>query len=804
MALQLPSIGTQEIAKAASGDLFQRIVMRLPKTIGLKIKFTQALILAVCVAALVATYLGVSKARQSIRHMMEVHDPLNTALSEMQLNILERSSDVLRYLATGNPQLRDEMRARSENFGRLKAQYDQLVPVEEVAKQLKTLGNRLAVMHAEYKETGDRVMDAQDAGRLILAQVRMHVSTTEALVDQWTEAEGNPASARAHVLRDLKRECATTLALVSIYKHDHAGEFARALSSVVQELRDSYRRLQELAQTPADRRRLQEISDPLVNGAAAVARLGALCAGMRADTNRLFDLRVELDHLLHGEIQGIIEQDMDEDNVATSQATGRVLWLLALLIPALLVSSGMLGRKLLRGITDPLKVLAEGTAAIGRGDTSRRIILEEPEEFANVARQFNKMAADLQSTMVSKAALEVKEETLLNTYRALQREMDQRNSLATALQESREKIRKAAEEWQQMFDCIESPFLVLNANGHCHRANRAALKLCGGEFTPGGPKCEPTKLCPLADSFGSIISLLRRGNNPAAIQKKDEAGRNWQLDGVRIWDSEGEERFIILVRDLTPLVVMQESLNRSERMSAMGALVSAVAHEVRNPLFILTATLEVLDATHVVGPEAKEYFETVRQQVGRLDALMRDLLEYGKPSPMKLWPGNIGSVIDQAITECRPLADQLRVRIDNGVDYQLPSIPMDASRLAQVFRNIIENAVQHSPEQGTVRIHGRPFQREGEWVECCITDQGRGFRTEDFDKLFQPFFTRRAGGTGLGLAISQRIVEAHAGLLSVSNALEGGAVVRICFPLAGPKTQQEEEDSNVKTENLAG
>jgi signal transduction histidine kinase/PAS domain-containing protein len=773
--------------------------MRFPKTIEMKLKLTHAVILAAGVVVLVTAYAGMSRSRAGLQHLMEVHDPLNRAISEMEVNIIKTGADVLKYLARADPQLRAEVQKETGNFARLKTQYDQLVSSEDLAAQLKESGNGAAALYGEYKGAGDRLMDAQDAGRSILQRVRTHVSKTQVLVDRWTEAESSPASERAGVLRDLERECATALALVSIYKHDHAGEFARALSRVGQQLYDSHLRLKRLAQTPADRRRLGEISDPLGNGISAITELAALCEGMRSDTTRLFELRTELDKVLHGKIQRIVEQDLSKDNAAAKRIMGRTLLMLGLLIPALLVASWVLGRKLLRSITEPLKVLATGATAIGKGDTSRRIVLEDPEEFANLARQFNSMAADLESTMVSKAELEVKEETLLHTYKALQEEVDERTRTAAALRESQEKIQRAASEWQQMFDCIQSPFLVLDANGRCHRANRAALQLCGGEFTPSGPQCGQNGFCPLADSFDSIIGQLRQGMTPVSIQKKDDVGRSWQLDGVQIRDTEAGERFIILVRDLTPLVTMQETLNRTERMSAMGALVSAVAHEVRNPLFILTATLEVLDAVHVVGPEAQEYFETVRQQVGRLDALMRDLLEYGKPSPLELSPGSLGPVIDRAAAECAPLSERLQVHIHNRVDHQLPTIPMDPTRLVQVFRNIIENAMQHSPKQSTVDIGARLLAVNGcDWIECSVQDQGRGFRPEDLDKVFQPFFTRREGGTGLGLAISQRIVEAHAGRLTASNASQGGAVVRVCFQVAGSETKREVEDNCVK------
>lgn len=776
--------------------------IRLPNTIEFKLKLTQAVILAVSVAALVAAYVGMSNSRSVLKQVTDVQIPLNQAAAEMEMNIVQMGALYQRYLSRPDSRLREEVRNHNDNFARLKAQYDQLV----YSEHLHESGDSVEELYTNFRHEGDELMDAQDTGRIVLERVRTHISTTQTLVDRWTESEGNPTSERASVLRDLQRGSATTLALASIYKHDHAGEFARALSQVGVQMTQSLAHLKVLAQTSEDRKRLGEITIPLENGISAITEMAALCDGMRTNASRMYVLRNDLDSVLHGKIQKIVEQDLQDANAAAKRSTGRTLLLLTLLIPALLVASGALGRRLMRSITGPLKMLAKGTSEIGQGGTARCISLEGPQEFKALAEQFNQMAERLDATMVSKAELEVRDAKLRLTYRELQQEMDERNRTEAALRESQQKIQRAAMEWQQMFDCIESPFLVLDANGRCHRANRAALKLCGGEFTRSGPKCGEVGPCPLAESFDSIIGRLRQGISPVSFQKRDEAGRSWQLDGVQIRDSEAGERFIILVRDLTPLVTMQEALNRTERMSAMGALVSAVAHEVRNPLFILTATLEVLDAVHVVSPEAREYFETVRQQVSRLDILMRDLLEYGKPTPVALSQGNLAPVVAQAVRDCQPLAERLSVEVDNGVDSQLPDIPMDPNRLVQVFRNLIENAVQHSPKQSTVRIQGRRFREDNcEWLECSFQDQGRGFRKEDLNRVFEPFFTRREGGTGLGLAISQRIVEAHAGKLSVSNAPNGGAVVRVLFQVAGSCNDWDAEVkyNNVETYHLA-
>ncbi len=105
---------------------------------------------------------------------------------------------------------------------------------------------------------------------------------------------------------------------------------------------------------------------------------------------------------------------------------------------------------------------------------------------------------------------------------------------------------------------------------------------------------------------------------------------------------------------------------------------------------------------------------------------------------------------------------------------------MDPSRLAQVFQNLIENAIQHSAPGATVIIQSPRTPAE---ATVTVLDSGPGIRHEDLVRIFEPFFSRRRGGTGLGLSIVQRIVEQHNGRIAVTNRGEGGASVAVTLPL---------------------
>src|SRR6185436_16144788 len=129
-------------------------------------------------------------------------------------------------------------------------------------------------------------------------------------------------------------------------------------------------------------------------------------------------------------------------------------------------------------------------------------------------------------------------------------------------------------------------------------------------------------------------------------------------------------------------------------------------------------------------------------------------------------------------------ATAAEVSLVDDLPPDLPDLVRDPGRLTQVFQNVIDNAVHHTPAGGRVTVGGGVLRAEGRrWVETVVRDTGAGFRDEDLPHVFQPLFTRRPGGTGLGLAIAHRIVEMHGGTMTASNSTEGGAVVAIRLPL---------------------
>jgi PAS domain S-box-containing protein len=360
------------------------------------------------------------------------------------------------------------------------------------------------------------------------------------------------------------------------------------------------------------------------------------------------------------------------------------------------------------------------------------------------------------------------------------------------LRESESALRLAAAEWERTFEAIDSPLLIVDGNERVLRLNRAACE-------QAGRREEELRGAPLAalgpgepwHSAAEVALGVRGQDSPARVAARDaRTGQVWEVAGYRVEspDGHGRERYILVASDVTRLVDLQESVRREERMAAMGELVAGVAHEVRNPLFGISSTLDAFEARHGSAEPFGRYLSVLRSESERLGTLMRDLLEYGRPPGLELSAADFERAVDDAARLCAALAERARVRVEKAAAIDAGSARMDRGRVLQALQNVIQNAIQHSPADAAVRLtFGREARDGRAFVWCSIHDQGSGFREADLPHLFEPFFTRRRGGTGLGLSIAQRIVLQHGGAIEAANHAQGGARITIRLPADGPE-----------------
>jgi signal transduction histidine kinase/DNA-binding response OmpR family regulator len=231
---------------------------------------------------------------------------------------------------------------------------------------------------------------------------------------------------------------------------------------------------------------------------------------------------------------------------------------------------------------------------------------------------------------------------------------------------------------------------------------------------------------------------------------------------------------------------MQEQLRASHEMNLLGRLASGVAHEVRNPLNGILAISEALFKDLGDNVEYLPYLEHIRSQVNRLSALMKDLLDLGKPlSPEEFYAQPIEGIIRSVMDSFKHSSRHKNREIEVDVQRSVPSQPVkvDSVKIQQVFFNLLENACDHSPDTSkiTVEITGP----EDGYCVVRVIDRGVGVPPELLSRICEPFFTTRKGGTGLGLSIVKHIVEMHGGAIAMSNNFPlPGLTVEVRLPVA--------------------
>lgn len=247
--------------------------------------------------------------------------------------------------------------------------------------------------------------------------------------------------------------------------------------------------------------------------------------------------------------------------------------------------------------------------------------------------------------------------------------------------------------------------------------------------------------------------------------------------------AEDAAEFLVVARDITELTELRRTATEGYSFSVMGALMAGVAHEVRNPLFAISATLDAFDLQHAADPGVADLASVLRREVDRLSRLMGDLLDYGRPTSMDATDVDLPEVIRAAAEECSVAARAGGVDVRTEFAGTLRPVHGDRKRLTQAFVNLIRNAIQHTRGGGGVEVSAfEVFERDTMWIDCVVADRGPGFAEGVLEHVFQPFFSRRRGGVGLGLALAQRIVTEHAGSVIAANRAGGGAIMIVRLP----------------------
>lgn len=337
---------------------------------------------------------------------------------------------------------------------------------------------------------------------------------------------------------------------------------------------------------------------------------------------------------------------------------------------------------------------------------------------------------------------------------------------------------------QSILRSITSGVLTVGPDGSITTANPAAERLLGMSEYEMVPK--------------SIGALFRDDGGLGEDVRKVLSGRiPLTLREVRMITESGHEIHVqastsrmravggrilgavVTIEDVSEVRALTEQLIRADRLAAMGELTAGVAHEVRNPLGVIRASVQLLEDAECDAARVREAGEVMKQEIDRLDKVIKALLDFGRPSKPTMMPTDPVEVLSDVVLFTSRFAGQSDVAIAEDYAPDLPRVMADPDQLKQVFLNLVTNAVQAMEEQGG---HiDLSVTEQGDFVVVSVRDTGPGIPGDEIGKVFDPFYSTRDAGTGLGLTIVHRIIDEHDGHIEVESSPEG-TTFRVSLP----------------------
>ena len=261
------------------------------------------------------------------------------------------------------------------------------------------------------------------------------------------------------------------------------------------------------------------------------------------------------------------------------------------------------------------------------------------------------------------------------------------------------------------------------------------------------------------------------------------------VSGSKIVNEEGDfVGNILILRDLGEVRSLQEEIRRKEKLAAVGSLAAGIAHEIRNPLSSIKGLATYFGDKFAETDEDKEFAGVMVREVDRLNRVISELLEFARPSALKLKQTNINELLEHSIRLVHQDAKSKDIEIDLSVSGDLPSALLDADRFSQALLNLYLNGIQAMDEGGMLSV--KSTLAKGGEIKLEITDTGKGIDADEVNKVFDPYFTTKSKGTGLGLAIVHKIVAAHNGEIRIRSTPGKGTEFTLLIPV-NPKKKSE-------------
>jgi len=468
---------------------------------------------------------------------------------------------------------------------------------------------------------------------------------------------------------------------------------------------------------------------------------------------------------------GVVRVGMSRQR--TEALISRTRWELGGLTVLTLLLGGLAAALVARRISRPMQQLAEGAAAISRGELDLRVEPTTDDEIGRLALAFNHMASQLRQ---------------------------QRTALEGANAELRQRLNELADlksYTDNILASLTNGIVTVDLDGRVVTLNPAAEMMTGffaGEVI--GRYC--TEVFARTAELGEILmeTIATRSASPGvAVTLHRRNGRTLavEISAAPLKAGEGKDLGVIAaIRDLTVMRELESRLRRSDRLAALGELAAGLAHEIKNPLTSLMTFSRHLPRRFDDEHFRAKFQSVVPRELERINGIVEGLLELARPARINFTAVRLPAPLERAAELYAQEMESRGVQVTRDYARDLPAVWVDAEAVYQALVNLVRNALDAMPSGGKLTLragwsdehHGvRPGLAGARRVRVEIEDTGIGIPGADADRVFNPFFSTKTGGTGLGLALTHKIIEDHGGSIDFRSTVGQGTVFRIVLPL---------------------
>jgi len=332
---------------------------------------------------------------------------------------------------------------------------------------------------------------------------------------------------------------------------------------------------------------------------------------------------------------------------------------------------------------------------------------------------------------------------------------------------------------------IQDAVVLLDATGVVLFANKEAQE----RLAPKNGALEGASLASALDPGHPLLALVQStlaGTEAHDVPLALPAGGTYLVSFLRLGRERVPAGMLIVLRDLTPVIELETALDSSNRLARLGTLISGLAHQLRSPLNGMNMRLELL--RHEAGEAGAKHIDKLRHEVTRLDEAVEALLRFMRPEQLKLSDFDI----NELLKELGARVNSDKIKVEYQLDSALPSVQADRGLIYEALTNLITNAEQAMHEGGALTLASRLLRSS---VEVTIADRGLGIDKEQLDRIFDLYYTTKAGGSGLGLPFAMRAIELNGGKIAIDSELGQGTVCKVTIPIAANAPAKSSESS---------